>query len=220
MALLSSSYMAKLAISVNFGFLFVDPETQSGPELIRGTCNMMLALAAGAFVLAFLMLILFKKDASFLEKGPKNKVIKEKELSRNEHEVTQLTTEERTFMKGKDRGKGIHTEVELNDMGPQNHQLGVSQEVVGGGEESTGLTFMEQLIGILRDPCFVLIGLSSMFMSTSGTIYTDNFNAMAASFGFPEVRIHHLPQKFSQKLENYKFFALVDHFLETSFDLL
>ena len=56
------------------------------------------------------------------------------------------------------------------------------------GNQEEGLTYGQQLIGVLRDPSFVAIGLSTVIMAAVSDVYSSNYNAFAATFGFEEVR--------------------------------
>ena len=175
MGIISNAFMLMIIISANFPFLFVDPEKQSKSELINSTREMLLSLALLSLGLT-LVVIFFYQDssASILSK-------KRRRQRRSENEVTQLTTGQQFSTKGLNEAEDALLQA-------KNHQNKVEE-----GKE--GLSYMEQLVVVLKDPAFVFISLSAVLMKAVSAVYTDNLNAMAASFGFLEVNIFQKREK-------------------------
>ena len=173
MGIISNAYLLMIISSENFAFLFVDPEKETKSELIESTREVMLALALLVLVLTFLAIFFFKNTSSSLiakRRGMKK---------RNENEVTQLTTGQNFSTKALNEAEDGLLQGEGGQDDPQS-------KIIERGKE--GLSYTEQLIGVLQDPAFVFISLSSMIVNAISVIYTNNINAMSATYGFLEVK--------------------------------
>ena len=183
MAMVSNVFMFQLIISSNFAFLFVDPEKQTNAELINSTREMMLALSLLSVVVAIAVIFFFQKNSSSL-------MVKTKETAkkgRSDSEVSQLTTEVRSLRSSKSSIKDFAAGED--DLTQQRiDEVCIEEEVEKLGKVDEGLTYPQQLLGVLKDPTFVLMSVSSVLMSGASDIYTNNLNAMAATYGFPEVK--------------------------------
>ena len=177
MAIISNLYMFQLAVSSNFAFIFVDPEKQTNSELINSTRLMFVSLSVFSVVMAVVAVFFFKKSSSSL-------LMQKKDIQserRNETEVTMLTTKQNSSTKvlSKEEDERVQQKIE---------EIQEAQNEETDEQEEERLSSSQQLLGVIKDPAFVLISSASIFMGAVAQIYTNNLNAMAATYGFLEVK--------------------------------
>ena len=179
MAVYSNLYLLMSVLASNFAFILVDPEKQTKSELLNSTHELMLSLALFSLLLTALLICFFKKSSSsFLASQ-----LKKTNKLTNENEVTQLTTE-RSSMKDLNAKEDNLLQNQAGGDDLYDNDGGYDEKV-----EEPKLGYTQQLVGVLKDPTFVLLVLSSMIMQALSSVYTDNLNAMAATYGFLEVKI-------------------------------